>query len=171
MIEKMKWDDFDQVFHIMEQSFPRDEYRPYEEQKALLDNPRYYICTLRQEKITAFAAIWEFENFIFLEHLATNPEFRNKGLGSKILQELTRNYNKMICLEVELPDEEIKERRIRFYERNGFCFNPYEYMQPAISKGRQPVPLRIMTSGRSVTEEEFEIIRDLLYRDVYKVDS
>ena len=169
MLEKLKQDDFDKVFYIMEQSFPEDEYRPYEEQKALLGNPLYHIFTLDQEEITVFAAVWEFENFLFLEHLATNPEFRNQGLGAKLLKELTGEFNKMVCLEVELPEEEMAIRRIKFYEQNGFCFNSYEYMQPAISKGKKPVPLRIMTSGKPVTEKEFRGIKDLLYKEVYKV--
>ena len=35
--------------------------------------------------IKAFVAIWEFDEIIFIEHLAVNPEFRNEGLGSLIL--------------------------------------------------------------------------------------
>lgn len=172
MLQKLKPVDFDKVFHIMEQSFPEDEYRTYEEQQALLKNPAYYIYTLNDNAdIKAFVAIWEFDEIIFIEHLAVNPEFRNEGLGSLILQEMIKRINKLICLEVELPEDEMKRRRIGFYERNGFHFNEYEYIQPSISNGRNPVPLRIMTSGRTVTEEEFTCIKDLLYTEVYKVEK
>ena len=35
--------DFDFVYQLMEQSFPPNERRTYEEQKALLNNSRYNI--------------------------------------------------------------------------------------------------------------------------------
>lgn len=38
MLEKLKPQDFDRVFMLLENSFPPDEYRTYEEHKALLDN-------------------------------------------------------------------------------------------------------------------------------------
>ena len=170
MLKELRRNDFDKVFRIMEQSFPEDEYRPYEEQEALLKNPLYQIYAIcGDEDVKAFAALWIFDEIIFIEHLAVKSEFRNEGLGSKILQELTQDLNKMVCLEVELPEEEIQVRRIKFYQRNGFYYNGYAYIQPSISKGRDPVPLKIMTSGRGVTEEEFKNIRDLLYREVYRV--
>ena len=45
MIRKMHTDEFDRVFSIMEDSFPSDEYRTYEEQKKLLLNKKYDIYT------------------------------------------------------------------------------------------------------------------------------
>ena len=75
----------------------------------------------------------------------------------------------MICLEVELPEEEMSKRRIGFYERNGFYYNDYEYMQPAISKGRNEIPLRIMTTSGKVTEDRYNEMKDILYQYVYGV--
>ena len=77
---------------------------------------------------------------------------------------------KLICLEVELPEDELTKRRIGFYERNGFVFNEYPYMQPPISKGKSSVPLRIMTYGTAIPEETFEKMKQVLYRRVYKVE-
>ena len=76
----------------------------------------------------------------------------------------------MICLEVELPEEEMSKRRIGFYERNGFYYNDYEYMQPAISKDRNEIPLRIMTTGGKVTEDRYNEMKDILYQYVYGVE-
>ena len=75
----------------------------------------------------------------------------------------------MICLEVELPDCEIAKRRIEFYKRNGFFLNEYPYEQPAITKGRKPLPLMIMTSGSEITKDRFDDIKVLLYKCVYQV--
>lgn len=170
MLQKLKPADFDKVFHIMELSFPKDEFRTYEEQKALLEKSYYQIYILPNESgedIKAFVAVWEFDEIVYIEHLAVNPEFRNGGLGALILQELIRQSDKQICLEVEPPKETMAIRRIGFYERNGFFLNEYDYMQPAISKGRKPIPLMIMTSDKKICREEFDRIKKLLYTKVY----
>ena len=39
MIEKLDPKEFDKVFSLMEQSFPLEEYRPYQGQKMLLEDP------------------------------------------------------------------------------------------------------------------------------------
>ncbi len=166
MIEKMKRDGFDEVYAIMEQSFPTDEIRPYSEQKKLLDNPAYSIYIT--PSVDAFIAIWEFEEFVFVEHFAVDSEHRNTGLGSRMLTEFLEKQDKIVCLEVELPDTELAKRRIGFYERNGFFLNEYEYFQPPISRGKKIVPLRIMTSRERIDEVTFDKIRNILYREVYK---
>ena len=45
-MEKMKKDEFDQIFDLMKLSFPIIEYRDYDAQKALLSDPHYQILTL-----------------------------------------------------------------------------------------------------------------------------
>ncbi|MBR3934143.1 MAG: GNAT family N-acetyltransferase [Clostridia bacterium] len=162
--------DFDRVFNIMEKSFPEDEFRPYDEQKALLDKDEYKIYTWQEnDKICAFIALWEFHNILFIEHFAVDPDFRNGGIGSKILAEISSLTKKQICLEVEPPDDEITIRRVEFYKRCGFFLNEYPYMQPAISKGKREVPLMIMTYGKKITRMKFNDIKFVLYTNVYKI--
>lgn len=170
MLELLQPSDFEQLFHLIEESFPSDEYRIYEEQKELLCNPLYSVYTLYDENrfIKGFISVWEFEDFAYIEHFAVNPNDRNAGLGKIILQELTERLNKMICLEVEPPENEMSIRRIKFYERNHFFLNEYPYMQPAMSKGKQSIPLLIMTSGNKIDKNTFEKIKNTLYTVVYK---
>ena len=90
MLEKLNIKDFDKVYEIMEQSFPKDEYRPYEGQKALLEEEPYQIYVFRDgadEDIKGFITVWEYEELVFVEHLAVSPRYRNGGLGSVILKE------------------------------------------------------------------------------------
>ena len=70
--------------------------------------------------------------------------------------------------EVELPETEMARRRIGFYQRGGFVLNPYPYVQPPISAGRNPLPLAIMSAPRAIGPEEFEEFRRLVYTRVYK---
>ena len=172
LLQRLDITQFNKVFSIMEASFPLEEYRPYEEQKALLEDPAYAIYVHTDEKIgkvNAFLSVWDFETMGFIEHFAVDPACRGGGLGGKLLDEITSLFEKPVCLEVEPPENEITTRRVGFYSRHGFFLNSYPYMQPSISKGRSPLPLLIMTSGRTIEKTEFEAVKTLLYRRVYKV--
>lgn len=171
-------DEFDQVYDIMDASFPKTEHRPYEKQKKLLDNPAYRLFGVNRgaadadaagSRIDAFAAVWEFEEFTYLEHFAVRPGLRSQGIGSAVLGNLQEIYDRPICLEVELPETEQAVHRIGFYKRNHYYFNDYTYEQPKLSEQYPAVPLRIMTSGRPISRQEFEKVRSILYRRVYGI--
>lgn len=171
MIRKLMREDFDSVFQMIEASFPKDEYRTYDEQKALLNNTAYEIYLFSDSDgnmIKAFIAVWKFDSFVFIEHFAVTPAYRNHGIGSVFLREVVRMSGKMVCLEVELPDNEMASRRIGFYTRNNFFLNNYPYTQPPISAGRNPVPLLIMTYGRTINEMEFTQMKKELFSQVYR---
>lgn len=169
MIKIMDNKSFDSVYSIMEKSFPTDEIRPYNEQRELLFEERYRVYVYGDEP-KGFIGTWEFDEFVFIEHFAVDETFRNSGLGSIMLNEFLSLQKKTVCLEVECPDTEIAERRIGFYERNGFFLNEYDYYQPPISKGKNIVPLMIMTSKGKVTKEVFKRMRNTLYQKVYRYD-
>lgn len=172
LLKEFEFGKFDEIYEIMEQSFPDDERRTYEEQKRLLENPLYHIYVLQdmeESSIQAFAAVWIFDSMLFLEHFAVHSRYRNLGLGARMLHEIVTKLGKMVVLEVEPPETELAARRIDFYRRNGFFFHTYPYIQPAMSDGRKEIPLFLMTSERAISEEEFYEIRDLLYEQVYHV--
>ena len=58
-IKSVNLDRFDEVYGIMEKSFPPDEMRPYSEQRELLQNEKYKVFAATDDasdKITAFVA-------------------------------------------------------------------------------------------------------------------
>lgn len=170
MLQELNLSDFENVYALMDESFPPDEHRPCGEQKALLDDEAYRILVLPAPggEVQGFFSLWEFDAFLYVEHFAVNPAFRNGGVGSKMLAELLETAGKPVCLEVELPETEMARRRIGFYQRNGFVLNPYPYIQPPISAGRNPLPLSIMSAPRAISQQEFEEFRRLVYTRVYK---
>ena len=165
-------EEFDRIYHIMEESFPEDERRPYAGQRALLDEPAYRIYTRpdpeRGEPL-AFLAVWDFECFAYIEHFAVAPAHRCGGVGSRLLRELIAQLGKPVCLEVEPPETEPAVRRIGFYRRCGFFLNEYPYLQPPLAPGRSTLPLLVMTTGGPVSRPQFEQIRDVLYARVYRI--
>ena len=171
MLNTLGLSDFDQMYRLMEASFPQDEYRPYAGQKALFGDPSYHVYARfdNAHTLLAFLAVWDFEHFAFIEHFAVAPNCRNQGLGGRMLQELTAVLSKPLCLEAELPDTELAKRRLEFYQRNGFCVNPYPYMQPALADTQNPIPLRILTYPSPISQWEFNRLRDALYPKVYGV--
>ncbi|MBR4071164.1 MAG: GNAT family N-acetyltransferase [Clostridia bacterium] len=170
---KLTSNDFDAVYNIMEYSFPPDELRGYGAQKAMLENGEYNIYAIRDDDagIKAFITVYEFDDFAYAEHFAVACEYRNLGLGSEVLNLLKKTVKVPICLEVELPETDMAKRRIGFYTRNGFFYNDYDYIQPAYGKDKNPVPLKIMTTDRGITESEFEYMKRVIYKKVYFIDQ
>ena len=169
MLERMRQDEHDAVYRLMLASFPRDELRSCEDQRALLCEPTYHPYVMHGEggEVIALMTVWELEEVVFLEHFAVSPTLRGGGLGSRLLGELIERYAKPICLEVERPETDVARRRIEFYRRNGFYLNGYDYEQPAYGTDRASVPLLIMTTGGEIDIAAFERIRNSLYREVY----
>ena len=62
MIRDFTDNDFDRVFEIIEESFPRDEHGTYEEHKKLLADPDYKIYILEDDEtgvIKGFMSVWD----------------------------------------------------------------------------------------------------------------
>ena len=117
MLQLISQSHFSIIYDIMHASFPDDEYRPYEEQLAhFFKKPEYRVYSMPVTEQTGenknldvnntvrpagFLAVWEFAEFIFIEHFAVDPKLRNSGTGSGMLQELVKLSKKPVCLEVD----------------------------------------------------------------------
>ena len=169
MLERIEKAQFDNFYDLLCLSFPDSERRSYSGQLALFDEEPYNVYAyMDEDEFVGALAVWEFENIVYLEHFAVNPNRRNGGIGTKLLGELKKISGKRMCLEVELPENDLAKRRISFYERNGFTNNDYSYMQPPMGPGKKPIPLSVMTNDGGISEDEFEEIRNTLYKYVYK---
>lgn len=79
--------------------------------------------------------LWQ-EGILYIYYLAVEPALRGRGCGSRIIGTLAEMYpGRIMALSAETPPdrsdtEDIRSRRIRFYERNGFVDD------------RRPVPWR-----------------------------
>ncbi|WP_028595024.1 GNAT family N-acetyltransferase [Paenibacillus assamensis] len=165
--------DFDTIYKIMQDSFPEYERRTYDGQKQLLDDPHYRIISKVNDmnQLIAFMAVWEFSMFCFVEHIAVTPAGRGSGIGGKLMSDYIGESQNPVILEVELPETDLAQRRIGFYERLGLHLNDFGYVQPSLQEGQPDVPLQVMSYPRTLTEDEFSQYRDILYSKVYKIDS
>lgn len=161
--------NFDSFYKLMSEAFPSIERRSYEDQKKLLFDNSYSIISDNDEddNITAFIANWEFNDFSFIEHFAVDRKMRGNGMGTSMLEDYLKRCNKIIFLEVELPENDISIRRIEFYKRLGFYLNDFEYLQPPLQKQHDFLPLKVMSYPRSVNEIEFMNFKNVVYDKVY----
>lgn len=162
--------NFDKIFSLMQASFPEEEFRDYEGQKKLLDNPKYRVIARfsGSEDLVGFISFWSLDGFNFIEHFAVNPSQRGQGAGSKMLKEFIKDSSKPIVLEVEIPKNEMAERRIGFYERNGFLLNTFDYYQKPLRPQFSEVKLYLMSYPKKLSNKEFEQVKNEIYNNVYK---
>ena len=169
MFQLITIESFQEVYPILKEAFPSTERRIEERQKGLLAVPEYELYGVKEEnKIQGLVALWEFEEFIFIEHFAIAPEFRNGGFGGRVLESIIKWKNKAVILEVEEPLEELQKRRIGFYERHNFFYNAYSYLQPPLRENQEFLPLKVMTRPNAINLEEFEQYKSLIYKFVYQ---
>ncbi|MDR0845316.1 MAG: GNAT family N-acetyltransferase [Tannerella sp.] len=152
-------------------SFPKEERRECSQQRAFTDtNPVFSNnIIVEQEAFIGFVGYWHFEQYIYIEHFATHPGLRGRGYGQQVLSLFKEQFPVPVVLEVEKPVNEISVRRIAFYKRQGFVLWEKDYLQPSYYKGGMPIPMYLMAYGALSAENDFETVRDTLYRNVYGV--
>ena len=163
-------EEFKEVWKIYDSSFPSEMRRELNQQVELLNHNTYGFFAAYDNGLVGLLATWEFDDFIFIEHIAIREELRGKGLGTKLLNDFIAKQNKKIVLETERPGD-LEKGRISFYERAGFKPNAHKYIQPAYSKEKEPVPLILMTYPKEITEDEFVQVREKLHKVVYGLEK
>lgn len=160
--------DFPKIHEIMHAVFPPNERRSYNGQRELMNHHNYKLYLQRhQERIIAFLAVWEFDDFNYIEHFAVESAYRGNGLGEKMLNEYLSHAVKPVFLEVEPPLTEIARRRIKFYERVGFHLNKFDYRQPALQAGQKPLLLKNMSYPNPLEEVFFCYCKKIIFQTVY----
>jgi len=117
--------------------FPSNEIKPLEDIINLKLSGKYDVIVYEAgNHIAGYATIWKRKgnSAYLLDYLGVPAVLRNKGIGRGILKmlkahviALEKNPNICLILESETPfdndnsaENEIRKRRIRFYERNGW---------------------------------------------------
>lgn len=155
------------IFYRYEKTFPEEERRSKNQFLDLAENPDAFVYSINHEdENIGYCVIWELQGFYFLEHFEVFEEFRNQKFGEKILESLQEKFEKLI-LETE-PDSlsEIAERRLRFYERNGFSVIEKKYLQPSYGEDKYAVNLFLMANFEP---ENLETLVKEIHEMVYEI--
>lgn len=155
--------------NIYEKSFPIEERRDF---SLVLDIYKTDSLSLNliydNETMVGILNYWDFNDFLYIEHLAVSEQYRNKKIASKVLEQLNAQ-NKLIILEVELPTDELSRRRIGFYQRNSFSIQPFTYFQPPYRKGEERIKMHLMANTQlPINKTKYDEIVSLIEKKVYK---
>lgn len=114
--------------------FPKSELKPLRAMLNLMDMGRYDPLLVTEDGETVgYAMVWlpGERNGALLEYFGVLRGKRNRGTGSRILTLLAERYGQLFG-EAEAPvsadpaENDLRRRRIAFYERNGFRVLDYE---------------------------------------------
>ncbi len=160
---------FCHAMQLLEASFPKEERRTAERQLSVLSHPDYRLCLATDdENIVGAVGFFVTPDFLYLENFCTDPSARNCGYGTAILQRLISEYaDRLFVLEVELPTDDLKRRRIGFYKRNGMLLNEgIDHIMPHYDLADPDVHLLVMTHQRPITAKEYAVLKQYLADNV-----
>ena len=156
---------------LLVESFPPEEYRELEHLREYTDRiGNFHNNIIFDDDLPiGFITYWDFDEFYYVEHFAVDPAQRNGGHGKNVLNHLCELLQHPIVLEVEMPEEEMAQRRINFYKRQGFALWEKPYLQPPYRPGDDYLPMLLMAHGNLECERDFETVKNSIYREVYNV--
>lgn len=112
--------------------FPEEERKSLETiEKNYNKNITRFIKIDEEKELIGFCIMNSIENnrYMQLDYFAILPEYQNKGYGTKAIKELEKvvqNYDAIfveiekLCYGANKEENEIREKRAKFYERLGF---------------------------------------------------
>lgn len=160
-------DNLDFAKKVYNSSFPENERRDFSLIPNLITQEQGafdFMVIEDNSKPIGILGIWEFEDFIFIEHIAVEKSQRNKSYGKNIMNYLINQYSKPIVLEVEPPKEEDSIRRIKFYTRVGFRFLNIDYLQPPYVKNNPMLEMYLLIYS---TEKYLELIPSRIIKTIH----
>lgn len=157
---------YGQAMELYAASFPLHEQRFPASQAAILADPAYRFELLFEgEQWAGLLLCWETPEFLYVEHFCTLPQLRGGGLGQKAL-ELLHREGKPVILEIDPPADPVSCRRKAFYERCGYCANPFPHVHPAYRPAFSGHPLVVLSYLAPLTEALFQTFSHYLQTTV-----
>jgi len=149
-----KWyKSFHEIYTV---SFPIHEQREQFQQIAAFKDKRYHlIIKIDGDNLVSFIAYWDFKDYVYIEHLAVNPELRGRNKGSELLEDFAEMISKTIILEIDPPINDTAKKRLKFYEKLGYEINSYIHFHPAYKEELTPHELVVLSLNRKLTKDEY----------------
>lgn len=119
--------DWKEIKEIYLEAFPKSERKPFFVIKHSIKKGKTKILIATEDNyLQGFVMVIPYRDMVMVDYLAISSKIRSRGVGSKIMQEICRQFsNKKIVLLIERLEDhaENKEQRImrrKFYFKNGF---------------------------------------------------
>lgn len=175
-IDSLNVKNYPDFLALYEEAFPAEERRPYKDAAELehfikMKGGKFHAYAAKDgDLFLGFLSYWTFEGYVYVEHFAVRPEHRGRNIGRKMLHHLFEEVSENVLLEVEKPETADAQRRIHFYETQGFRLRrELEYVQPPYTTGGKPVPMLLMTHGEVKLRDHADM--EEMLREVYNVNA
>lgn len=143
-------------YEIYAVSFPVYEQRNRNQQLTAFSDGHYNLLVQKEEELlSSFISYWEFDDYIYIEHLAVNPELRGQNIGSQTLTAFAETTDKTIILEIDPLRDEIARKRLRFYQNLGYQLNRYTHYHPPYNPEYPPHELLVLSFPEKLSEEQY----------------
>ncbi len=129
-IDNCREDDFEQIFRLLGQLWPGQtlDKRKLRQVfvRGLKSKLQYYLCARAETKIVGFVSmtiknsLWQQGYIGHIDEFIVDKRRRNKGIGGKLLSQITKLANKKSCSRIELDSAFTRKDAHKFYKRNGF---------------------------------------------------
>lgn len=134
-LKRLNTDELTRLYQEeMVEDFPQAELKPLRAMLRLMEMGQYDpLLVVEGEEPLGYTMLWlpKDRQGALLEYFGVLRGKRNGGLGSQVLELLGRRYDQLFG-EAEAPssddpaENELRRRRIGFYQRNGFRILDYE---------------------------------------------
>lgn len=162
-LENYKYSEYRKyVKRIYENSFAEEEKIKFSILKQCNREINVHLdCIILNEVPIGMQFIVDIPNDIsYLMYLAIDKEYRNQGIGSKVLQNLLIAKNVLLC--IERPIDELTKSRKNFYLRNDFYEtnvfiedNGVQYELLSSVKNYKPTVRDLLNRYRFMTSNKF----------------
>ena len=116
----MQPEDVDEVVAIEKQSFSD----PWSKENFLaeLELPFSWVWVAKiKNQLAGYCCCWEIEGELQIANLAVHPDFRNRGIGKNILQEILNRACQRKVKKVTLEVRESNQFGLKLYQAFGFA--------------------------------------------------
>lgn len=170
---------FEELCRIYEESIPSRERKPRAAIAALVNRPDYEILLARRSgRVIGFSVLFRplQEPFGLLEYMAVQENCRNGNVGATLFQRTLARREALLLIEVDsdrivAPDQEIRQRRQRFYRRLG-CLQVegLPYILPWPAEGPPPemdLMIHLPPDAGRIPKSRLESWLKIVYQEVY----
>ncbi|MDE6353060.1 MAG: GNAT family N-acetyltransferase [Muribaculaceae bacterium] len=144
-------------------SFPENERRPWQSIIDMVANasPFFNVNAVvgTDNQFYGFYTSWNLPGVLYIEHFTVESYMRSRGIGSDVITDVVAQADlRAVVVEVELPGTSESDRRIAFYERNGFQAIDLQYFQPPYAPGLDMVEMILMSTKPLLDVKAFVIM-------------
>lgn len=148
--------DYGKVLDLLQTEFPESEQMPIWLLRLLsLIKKIHFTAYYEGTEFIGLSFVSEGYRTAFVLYLAVSHEIQSKGYGSKIIQDIIASFpGKNVTLNIEpldpdAPNYQQREKRLQFYQRNGFHDTGYTLEDNGD-------PYSVLTTGNEFSVDDYK---------------